>query len=250
MPPAPICVYLVGEPPPEVAADHGDSFFSWFERLVEPHPARAVARDGLGGAPPDPREFAAVVITGSPASLTAPEPWMEASVELVREAHRIGTPVLGVCFGHQVIGAAFGGEVRRNPQGWEMGTFAVELAGGGARDPLLAGLPERFEVNLSHQDVVAPGTLPPPVRVLAGNRRAPVQVIAAGDATRGVQFHPEFDGAIVRSYLHCRYPELEADAEARAAPHDHPERLLERARDCPHGEQVFANFVREFALRA
>ena len=245
---APVCVYLVGDAPSSVAAEHGH-FIDWFRRLVERHPARAIARGGRTGDPPDPREFAGIVVTGSPASLTEPEPWMEGAVELVREAHRVGTPVLGVCFGHQVIGAAFGGEIVRNPQGWEMGTIPVELADRAGDDPLFAGVPPAFEVNLSHQDVVAPETLAPPARVLAGNRRAPVQAIAAGDATRGVQFHPEFDAAIVRSYLRCRRDDVAADAEARGAPEDHPDRLLERARDCPHAEAVFANFIREFVLR-
>jgi GMP synthase (glutamine-hydrolysing) len=192
------------------------------------------------------------VITGSPASLTRPEPWMEVGVELVRDAHHQGTPLLGVCFGHQMIGAAFGGHVIENPNGWALSTYEVEITETGRADPLFDGIPDVFDVNLSHRDIIHSETLSPMngVRVLAGNAKAEVQAVAAGDAIRGVQFHPEFSGAITRSYQEIRHQTLADDADARGAEHEHPDRLTERTRDCPHAEAVFTNFIRHFVLES
>jgi GMP synthase (glutamine-hydrolysing) len=239
-----VLLQVVGVPPAEVAAEHGD-FVAFFRRAAGAAPVELAAGDGLRGPPPDLRDYDGVILSGSAASLTAPEPWMEAAVELVRAAHGRGTPLLGVCFGHQVIGAAFGGAVVENPSGWEISTWEIELHPAGRADPLFAGLPERFAVNFSHQDAIAPETLARGngVTVLAGNRATPVQALAAGPAIRGVQFHPEFDGAVVRAYIRTR-------ADRLAAAGSDPAALEARAADAPHGRAVLANFIEHFVMRA
>jgi GMP synthase (glutamine-hydrolysing) len=247
----PLLIYLAGAPPEPIAEAYGD-FGRWFRDLAAELPVEIEVRNGPAGErPPPARDLAGIVITGSPASLTAPEPWMEEAIALVRGGAEVGTPVLGVCFGHQVIGAAFGADVVRNPAGWEMGTYDVELTPAGRADPLFCELPERFAVNFSHQDAVDPTTSSQKngLEILAHNPRAGVQALAAGDAVRGVQFHPEFSGEITRAYVQVRADALREDAQARGAPDDAPERLLERTRDTPHGPLIFERFVREFVLR-
>jgi GMP synthase (glutamine-hydrolysing) len=244
-----VCVYRVGQATAEVAAEHG-TYEDWFGRLLAEHDQLEVTWfDGTSGrVPGDIDEYAAVVITGSASSLTVPEPWMEAGIELVRHSYQHRQPLLGVCFGHQMIGAAFGGSVVPNPRGWTMGTREVEVRV--ADDPLFAGLPERFEVNLSHRDIVDAGTLSERngIRVLAGNPKAAVQALAAGPHVRGIQFHPEFTGAVTRTYLRRRRQILSDDATARNAPEDHPDRLTETTRDTPVAEELFHNFFRNFVL--
>ncbi|HTM20612.1 MAG TPA: gamma-glutamyl-gamma-aminobutyrate hydrolase family protein [Kofleriaceae bacterium] len=239
-----VLLQVVGAPPGEVAAEHGD-FAAFFRRAAGDAAVELVIGDGLGTPLPDLRAYDGVIMTGSPASLTEPEPWMEEAVELVRQAHESGTPLLGVCFGHQVIGAAFGGAVVENPSGWEISTWEVELSPAGRADPLFADLPGRFAVNCSHRDAVAPETLAPGngITVLAGNRATPVQALAAGPAIRGVQFHPEFDGAIVRAYVRSRADRL------TTAGHD-PAALERRGADTPHGRAVLTNFLKYFVMRA
>jgi GMP synthase (glutamine-hydrolysing) len=246
--PPEICLYVVGSPPTPVEAEFGD-FEGMFRRLLARAPVTAEAFAGAGGdLPPDLDRYAGFVITGSPASLAAPEPWMDAGVDLVRWALRREVPLLGVCFGHQLIGAALGSSVIVNPAGWELSTYDVDVLPAGGDDPLFDGVPVRFPVNLCHRDIVDHAALPADreVRVLAATGKSPVQAIAVGTALRGVQFHPEFDAAVTRAYLRNRRDSVAADAEARGAADDHPDRLAERIRDCPLAERVFENFVRHW----
>jgi len=238
-----VCLYVVGEPPAEVAADQGD-FTAMFRRAAATGEVDLVPWDGASGALPDLGAWDGVVITGSPASVTEPEPWMEAAIELIRQAHDRAVPLLGVCFGHQLIGAAFGGAVVVNPSGWEVSTWEIELAPAGRADPLFAGLPDRFAANCVHRDAVDPATLAAGngVTVLAGNPATPVQAIAAGPLVRGVQFHPEFDAAAIRGYLRSRADLLADDGLDPVA-------LAARASDAPHARAVLGNFLKYFIMR-
>lgn len=244
-----VCLYVTGTPPAPVRDVHG-RFEDWFGRLLAAHDVDMRPFDGTGVDLPDLAAADAVIITGSPASLTTPEPWMEAAVEMIREVHHRRMPLLGVCFGHQLIGAAFGGQVVRNPRGWEVSSHEVALTEGGRGDPLFDGLPERFAVNMCHEDMVDAETLSPfnGIRVLAGNDKAAVQAVAAGPGIRGVQFHPEFSGPITAAYIQTRWDRLAEDAARRDAPEDAPENLLPRASDCPASEQVLHNFLTHFVL--
>jgi GMP synthase (glutamine-hydrolysing) len=172
---------------------------------------------------------------------------MEGAVELIRHAFAEAVPLLGVCFGHQLIGAAFGGSVIENPAGWEMSTYDIDVH---QDDPLFEGLPARFAVNFSHRDIIDPSTLSPMngVRVLAGNATAAVQVVAAGPSVRGVQFHPEMDGAIVSAYIEERAGSLSEDARSRGDAAGEPATRLTRATDSPAGERVFRNFLRHWLI--
>ena len=257
MPRRVILLYVVGAPSsPAVRQRFGD-FVDWFQGLLAQHDdlETRVVDATLGppdGQAPDLAGVDGIVITGSPASLTAPEPWMDPALALVRTAHAGQTPLLGVCFGHQLIGAALDGRVIRNPRGWALGSYEIALSDAGRDDPLFAGLPARFHVNLSHQDIVDQGSLAhvPGLRVLADNARAAVQALAVGPHTRGVQFHPEFSGPITAAYIEARRETLAEDAMQRDAPEDLPERRLAEVRDCPEGAQVLHNFVTYLVPRA
>lgn len=230
-----VCLLVVGEPPPAIAGAFG-RYPAWF--AATPGGAELEEVDGVAGPALDPRDWSGIVISGSPASLTEPEPWMERAAELIRACAEIGTPVLGVCFGHQLAAAAFGGRVARCHRGWELGTRAIELTDAGDADPLFDGLPRRFEVNLSHTDEVVVSGGPPELVELARNEHA-LQALAIGEHIRGVQFHPEFDAAITRAQVEQRAGDLEDADAARAG-----------ARDTPLASRVIANFVTHFAARA
>jgi GMP synthase (glutamine-hydrolysing) len=180
-----------------------------------------------------------MILTGSPRSLVEPEPWMDDAAAFVRKAAEAGVPVLGVCFGHQLLGHAYGGRVRINPNGWEVGTVEVELTDAGRKDPLFDGLPERLRVNQSHRDEVH--ELGEAVCLARGDHTAH-QSLAVGEHVRGVQFHPEMDAGVIRRIIHFRRMILDADAQARRRPVTAAE-LHDRSRDTPDAERVLRNFV-------
>ena len=226
----PVVLFQLGEAPPPVADVHG-TYATWFERAWG---GPLVVVDGRApGARVDVRGAAGIVVTGSPASLVDGEraPFADGAAAMVHAAHDAGTPVLGVCFGHQLLAWAFGGRVVVNPRGWEIGTHHVDVTDEGATDPLFAGVARRLRVNLTHRDEVV--DLPAAIRVLATNPWTGVQALAIGEHLRGIQFHPEITGPIVRAYAEARRGLLvDQDVEA----------LLASACDAPDAIAVLRAF--------
>jgi GMP synthase (glutamine-hydrolysing) len=170
--------------------------------------------------------FDALVVSGSPASAWQDEPWILREIELIEEADRRSLPVLGVCFGAQLLGRAYYGKeaVRRSPPG-EFGWHTVRRTP--AEDPLFEGLPEQFTSFQHHMDEVLPQ---PGMRLLAAS--ATIQVQAFRVDTKpiwGTQFHFEVTPQAGRDVLRktrqvyepygLRYEELIAKAQpSEAAP--------------------------------
>jgi GMP synthase (glutamine-hydrolysing) len=187
---------------------------------------------------PGPRDADAFVITGSSASVTERAPWMLRAEELVRAIAAAGTPLLGICFGHQLVAQALGGEVRKNPRGREIGTVRVERQ---ADDFLFAGLPRSFDIHGTHVDAVS--RPPPSSEVLA---RTPLDDIAAlrvGKSIRTVQFHPEFDADVMQTYLRARAHLIAGEGLDPAA-------LLARVHGGTRGREILGNFARSVSPRA
>lgn len=114
-----------------------------------------------------------------------------ASVEVVRRLGRT-TPTLGVCLGHQAIGAAFGGEVVRAARPMHGKTSVITHVGTG----IFAGLPPRFRIARYHSLVVEPSSLPAELEVVATTAEpgseTEIQALRHRDfPIWGVQFHPE-----------------------------------------------------------
>lgn len=196
---------------------------SWGDEIVVVDP-----REGL---PPGLLEAEAVILSGSPSSVTEEAPWMLQLEEALRGLLARGTPVLGICFGHQLIAKAMGGEVQRNPRGREIGTVEVQRL---ADDPIFAGLPPCFEANATHLDTIT--RLPEGARLLATSALDQIAAYTLGSA-RCVQFHPEMDGDILRSLMEVRRPILEAEGFA-------VDEMIARTVDTTSGPTILQNFIR------
>jgi len=147
--------------------------------------AELVEFHAADGDLPGDHDFDGVVVTGSRSSVYWDEKWIDALVAYVADCHDAGVPVLGVCFGHQVVAAALGGRVADMGE-YEIGYRSVERV---ADDPLFDGVGETFTAFTTHSDAVV--ELPPGARLLAENDYG-VHAFRLGESV-GVQFHPEYD---------------------------------------------------------
>ena len=137
--------------------------------------------------------FDAVVVSGSSASAFDQNAWIRRLSDAILAWADDGMPLLGICFGHQIVTQALGGRVERNPLGWEVGTHRLALTSAGTSDPLFESLESPLHVMQSHRDIV---TEPPPGAItLASSPLCRHQALAIGDYIRTVQFHPEYTAA-------------------------------------------------------
>jgi GMP synthase (glutamine-hydrolysing) len=166
--------------------------------------------------------------------VSAREPWSERSAGWLREAVAAGTPVLGICYGHQLLAHALGGRVGPNPRGREIGTIELRLDPAARSDPLLGALPARCRAQATHVESVL--ELPPGARALASSPGDPVQAFAAGPAAWGVQFHPEFDAEVMRAYLEERRELLAGEGIDAAG-------LLRRVEETPQAAGLLGRFA-------
>jgi GMP synthase (glutamine-hydrolysing) len=228
-----ILILVAGQTVPAIAARRGD-YPAWIRaKAGKAWPGEWAAHDVRTTAPlPGPRDADAFVITGSSSSVTERAPWMLRTEGLVRAIAAVGRPVLGICFGHQLIAQALGGEVAKNPQGREMGTMRVQRL---ADDRLFAGLPRSFDIHGTHVDAVV--KLPRGGEVLATTPKDPIAAFRVGEHVRGVQFHPEFDADVMRGYLHARAALVRAEG-------GDPEALLAKVHAPTRGETILRNFVK------
>jgi GMP synthase (glutamine-hydrolysing) len=182
-----------------------------------------------GEKPDKPQAYAGVVISGSDAMVSDRLPWSEEAAGWLRDALDVDLPVFGVCYGHQLLAHALGGVVEDHPGGEELGTHEIALHLQGAQEALLNGVPASFTANLSHMQTVA--VLPDKATVLAGSAHDPHQILRYAPMAWSTQFHPEFDGEIMRDIV-----AMEEKRGNPLAPHA-------EAADAPHARSILRRFV-------
>jgi len=136
-----------------------------------------------------PEDIRAIIITGSPSMITDFEPWSIATSQWLEKVVQKNIPILGICFGHQLIAQTLGGSVDYHELGEEKGEVEIQLTEEGKKDPLFSILPNHFSAYASHQQTVK--ELPENARVLARNNFESFHGISFRDNVWGVQFHPE-----------------------------------------------------------
>jgi len=228
-----IVILRNGDVAPSIVEREGD-FIDWITRGVRgAWGGEVVAFDAREPLPPGLASAAGVILSGSPASVTERAPWMLALEAVLRELVARNRPLLGICFGHQIVAQALGGEVARNPRGREIGTVTVRRL---ADDPIFHRLDPTFAANATHVDTVV--RLPPGARVLATTALDDVAAYALGRA-RCVQFHPEIHGSAMRALIELRRSTLEAEGFA-------VDPMLDGTLDAPAGMAILENFIRSF----
>jgi len=166
-----------------------------------------------GAALPDPKRCEAVLITGSPLGVYDSTPWMDLLRIFIRAAFAARTPMVGVCFGHQVIADAMGGEVRKSDKGWGIGRHTYEII---EHRPWMVHDQGAISLSASHQDQVI--TPPSGAVTLARSKHTEHAMLAySGAPVMSVQGHPEFGDAFSAALYGARRGKSLSDAQVDAA---------------------------------
>ncbi|MBY6210231.1 GMP synthase [Microbulbifer agarilyticus] len=152
-----------------------------------------------GEYPADIDEVDAYLITGSKTGVYDDQPWIAPLMEFVRELRRSEKPTLGICFGHQIIAHALGGEARKSEKGWGVGVHSYEVQ----ETPAWMVEPQpRFSLLVSHQDQVV--ALPPETKVIASSDFCPYAMLQVGGHMLTMQAHPEFTKPYSKGLMELR----------------------------------------------
>lgn len=195
----PLLIVKVGQTLPTIRAS-GEDFEDWIIRGMGIDLGRVLLVNAYADeALPDLEGIAGMIVTGSSAMVTDYAPWSERCAQYMGEAVGLTVPVLGICYGHQLLAHACGGTVGYHPQGREIGTVAIDNTAAAQQDALFGAMPKRFLGHTTHSQTVL--RLPAGAVLLASSAHDVHQAFRVGRNAWGVQFHPEFDAQVMRAYV-------------------------------------------------
>jgi GMP synthase-like glutamine amidotransferase len=222
-----LAILETGHPPAPLAEKFGD-YPAMFARMLGGGFETEVLDVAAGELPSDPGDFPAYLITGSPAGVHDPLPWIDPLESFIRSAD--GSKIVGVCFGHQVMSEALGGRVEKSDKGWGAGLHRYAIV---RREPWMDGAGDEVAVPASHQDQVV--VQPPNTEIVAASSFTPYAALAWTDRPAiSFQFHPEFSPAFAKALIEKRY-DIVPNPDAAIA-----------SLDGPNDNAIVARWIRNF----
>lgn len=222
-----IGILQTGHSPEGLIAEFGD-YGEMFATLLRGHGFEFVIFDVENGElPPGPDAADGWLITGSRHAVYEDHQWIPPLIAHLRAAFAAGQPIVGICFGHQILAKALGGRVEKFKGGWEVGATEYVLEG------------RRLTLNAWHQDQVV--ERPAGARLLASAPNCENAILAYGDSALTFQPHPEYGAGFIRGLAETRGPGVVPDA------------LLERALarlDTPTDSALAADMIADQFARA
>lgn len=183
----------------------------------------------------------AVIIGGAKWSVWEEVPNKDALIEVLKAAREKKIPIFGLCFGAQLIAHAFGGEVVRDAEGAEWGTFEMETSDDSFTDIVFADVPFKFPAQCAHRDRI--NKLPPGAVTLASSAKCAVQAfVIPGTDIYGTQFHPERSKADYEAILDERGKTYAGDLAKL-------ESIQASLRESPDAESILAKFFDRIVLQ-
>lgn len=162
----------------------------------------------------------AYITTGSRYGVNDDEPWVHQFKQYIATLYACNKKLIGICFGHQMMVKALGGEVVKSPKGWGVGVAISVIT---QHKPWMDSSIEELSLVVSHQDQVT--ELPENTEILAASDFCPFYMIQIGEHFLGVQGHPEFSKCYSQDLMNARRdripaPRIETGIESLALPVD------------------------------
>ncbi len=182
---------------------------------------------------PEISKNAGLILTGSHDMVTDKFDWSERTAKWLAKDAIGKVPVLGICYGHQLLGHALGGVVDYHVGGTEIGTVLLESQQASADDFLFRNLEFPFPVIMSHSQSIL--QLPRGAVPLAYTKKCENAAFYLPPFTWGIQFHPEFDREIIRRYVERLIAKLLRQGQD-------PDAILSKIKDTPESSMVLQRF--------
>ena len=183
-------------------------------------------------------ELAGVLITGSPSMVTECNLWCQKTQQWIKQFMQTDMPVLGVCYGHQLLAQVLGGTVSWNPKGREMGQVDMLVTAAAHTDALLGSVVNdatvSIKVQATHQQAVT--FLPDEVTILGQTKLDSHHCFCYKNHVWGLQFHPEFSPDIIKDYIRLRYEDVESEGLE-------PNKMIADIEDINHGTAILQRFA-------
>jgi GMP synthase-like glutamine amidotransferase len=209
---------------PDVLRDAAGDYPQMFQNLLANHGLRfRVYHVEAMEFPASVQDCDGWLITGSRHGAYEDHPFIPRLEAFLRAAYGARVPIVGVCFGHQILAQALGGKVERHADGWAVGPQDYDFQG------------DKLTLNAWHRDQVT--QVPEGARVVASNEFCTNAALVYEDRAFSVQAHPEFSDDFVEGLMRTRGPGLV------------PEPLMQQARGrlgTPNSSDILARRIAEF----
>lgn len=197
-----IGILIAGHPPQELS--HNGRYDAYFIRLLGDADFTYQAWSVLDGEmPADVHDAQGWLITGSRHGAYEPHPWIPPLEQFIRDCYAAHVPMIGVCFGHQIIAQAMGGKVEKFAGGWSVGRVAYDIDG------------RSYAINAWHQDQVV--EKPDMAQVIGATDFCANAALLYDDRIWSIQPHPEYESDFIEGLITHRGKGLVPDAQLAAA---------------------------------
>ncbi len=205
-----IAIIQTGQAIPSALEKYGD-FNDWFIRGMDIDPSQTKTYRVFEQLDfPNIKNIAGIIVTGSGTMVTEELDWSKATINWLKPLLDKDIPILGICYGHQLLAKSLGGVVEWNPNGRETGQVEMHLTSNLRNDLLFANIAAPnsncLKLFATHQQSVT--QLPSNVTLLGSTNLDPNHAFRYKKHIWGLQFHPEFTADIIKEYIHARATDL------------------------------------------